>query len=91
MTEDPREPFRPMQPQEALGAFSEQLDGRFDSFAESERSKLLEAMNSEDRLLKQYIDKNRLAEWLRATFEAAQVEVETAADEATLTCNKSQG
>ncbi|KAG6002930.1 hypothetical protein E4U21_002495 [Claviceps maximensis] len=81
--QDPREPFRPMQPQEALGVFTEQLDRRFRSFSESEQSKLIEAMNYEDRLLKQHIEKNRLVSWLESTFEAAQVEVENTADEAT--------
>ncbi|KAG5999685.1 hypothetical protein E4U54_001726 [Claviceps lovelessii] len=81
--QDPREPFRPMQPQEALGVFTEQLDRRFQSFSEDEQSKLINAMNYEDRLLKQHIEKNRLVEWVEATFEAAQIEVENTADEAT--------
>lgn len=83
MTEDPREPFHPMQPQEALGVFTEQLDRRFQGFSESEQSKLIDAMKWEDRLLNQYIEKNRLVEWVRATFDAAQDEVEITADDAT--------
>ncbi|GAO18091.1 hypothetical protein UVI_02059750 [Ustilaginoidea virens] len=81
--QDPRDPFRPMQPHEALGVFTEHLDRRFQGFAESERSKLLDAMNWEDKLLSQHMDKNRLADWVRATFDAAQIEVENTADEAT--------
>lgn len=81
--EDPRDPFRPMQPQEALGVFTDDLDHRFHSFSENEQSKLIDAMNWEDKLLNQYIEKNRLVEWVRATFEAAQLEVENTADEAT--------
>lgn len=72
-----------MQPQEALGVFTEDLDRRFHGFAESERNKLIDAMNWEDKLLNQYMEKHRLAEWVKATFEAAQVEVENVADEAT--------
>lgn len=74
-----------MQPQEALGVFTDDLDHRFHSFAENEQSKLIDAMNWEDKLLNQYIEKNRLVEWVRATFEAAQLEVENTADEATRT------
>ncbi|KHN96964.1 nuclear pore complex subunit Nup133 [Metarhizium album ARSEF 1941] len=81
--QDPRDPFHPMPPQEALGVFTDQLDSRFQGFAESEQSKLTEAMKWEDKLLGQYIEKNRLVEWLRATFEAAQIEVENTVDEAT--------
>ncbi|KAG5980232.1 hypothetical protein E4U55_004255 [Claviceps digitariae] len=81
--QDPREPFRPMQPQEALGVFTEQLDRRFQSFSESERSKLIDAMNYEDKLLSQHIEQNRLVEWVETTFHAAQIEVENTADEAT--------
>ncbi|KAG6027338.1 hypothetical protein E4U41_000956 [Claviceps citrina] len=81
--QDPRDPFRPMPPQEALGVFTEQLDGRFQGFSEVERSKLLDAMSWEDRLLSQHIEKNRLVDWVRATFDAAQIEVENTADEAT--------
>lgn len=81
--QDPRDPFRPMQPQEALGAFTERLDRRFQGFSEDEQSKLIDAMNWEDKLLNQYIEKNRLVEWVRATFDAAQIEVENTADEAT--------
>ncbi|KAK9445626.1 nuclear pore complex subunit Nup133 [Metarhizium brunneum] len=83
--QDPRDPFRPMPPQEALGVFTDQLDSRFQGFSENEQSKLLDAMNWEDKLLNQYIEKNRLVEWVRATFEAAQIEVENTADEATRT------
>lgn len=72
-----------MQPQEALGAFTERLDRRFQGFSEDEQSKLIDAMNWEDKLLSQYIEKNRLVEWVRATFDAAQIEVENTADEAT--------
>lgn len=74
-----------MPPQEALGVFTDQLDSRFQGFSENEQSKLLDAMNWEDKLLNQYIEKNRLVEWVRATFEAAQIEVENTADEATRT------
>ncbi|OAA42126.1 nuclear pore complex subunit Nup133 [Metarhizium rileyi] len=83
--QDPRDPFRPMQPQEALGVFTDQLDRRFQGFAENEQSKLVDAMKWEDKLLSQYIEKNRLVDWVRATFEAAQIEVETSVDEATRT------
>jgi nuclear pore complex protein Nup133 len=72
-----------MQPQEALGVFADELDRRFQGFAESERSKLIDVMNWEDKLLNQYIEKNRLVEWVRATFEAAQIEVDNTADAAT--------
>ncbi|KAK2612338.1 hypothetical protein QQS21_001602 [Conoideocrella luteorostrata] len=81
--QDPRDPFRPMQPQEALGVFTEQLDRRFQGFAESEQSKLIEAMNWEDKLLNQYIEKNQLVKWVKETFDTAQIEVENTADEVT--------
>lgn len=74
-----------MQPQEALGAFTDHLDRRFQGFADNEQSKLIDAMNWEDKLLNQYMEKNRLADWVRATFEAAQIEVANAADEVTRT------
>lgn len=74
-TEDSRDPFRPMAPQEALGAFTEHLDRRFREMGTEFQSKLLDGMKWEDKLLKQYLDKNRLAEWLRTALEHAQREV----------------
>lgn len=40
-------------------------------------------MKWEDKILNQYVEKNRLSEWLRTTLEAAQVDVNNVADEAT--------
>ncbi|KAJ4265424.1 hypothetical protein NW762_004712 [Fusarium torreyae] len=81
--QDAREPFRPMPPHEALGAFTESLDRRFRDFEASFRAKLIELMKHEDKLLHQFIDKNRLGEWARTTLEAARVEVDSSLDTAT--------
>ena len=85
--EDSLEPFRPMQPHEALGVFTEELDMRFQGFSRTEQGKLMDAMTWEDKQLGQNMLKNRLAEWLRATFEAAQVEVENAETEEAVDVN----
>ncbi|QYT05602.1 hypothetical protein H0G86_012490 [Trichoderma simmonsii] len=66
--------FKPMSPQDALGAFSEHLDSRFRDFEAGMRSKLIDAMHHEDKLLTQYIEKNRLTEWERTALEAAQAQ-----------------
>lgn len=63
-----------MSPQDALGAFSEHLDSRFRDFEVGMRSKLIDAMHHEDKLLTQYIEKNRLTEWERTALEAAQAQ-----------------
>ncbi|KAF4966854.1 hypothetical protein FSARC_5511 [Fusarium sarcochroum] len=81
--QDAREPFRPMSPHEALGAFTESLDRRFRDFEASFRAKLIEVMKHEDKLLHQFIEKNRLGEWVRTTLEAARVEVDSSLDTAT--------
>lgn len=67
-----------MEPQESLGVFSETLDRRFQNFAEGEQAKLVEAMRWEDKVLAQYMEKNRLAQWVRSTYETAQAEVAAA-------------
>lgn len=81
--QDAREPFRPLSPQEALGSFVDHLDRRFRDFDTTFQSKLSEAMKYEDKTLHQYIEKNRLAEWVRTTLEAARVEVNSLMDDAT--------
>lgn len=70
-----------MQPQDALGAFTEALDHRCQSLKEKEQVKLIEAMNWEDKTLQQFIQKNRLSEWLRTAFETAQDELAVIAGE----------
>lgn len=44
---------------------------------------MIDAMKHEDKLLHQYIEKNRLTEWLPTTLEAARVEVDATLDDAT--------
>lgn len=74
--QDARDPFRPMLPQEALGAFTETLDRRFRDMGAEFEAKQLDAMKWEDKSLKQNIDKHRLADWLRTCFAEAQAEVQ---------------
>ncbi|KAL4725189.1 hypothetical protein ACLX1H_007335 [Fusarium chlamydosporum] len=81
--QNPREPFRPLSPNEALGAFTENLDRRFRDFETSFRTKLIEVMKHEDKLLHQFVEKNRLGEWVRTTFEAARTELDNTLDAAT--------
>ncbi|KAJ3519236.1 hypothetical protein NM208_g14203 [Fusarium decemcellulare] len=81
--QDAREPFRPLSPQEAMGAFTENLDRRFRDFDTSFRSKLIDVMKHEDKLLHQHIEKNRLGEWVRTTLDAARVDVDSSLDETT--------
>lgn len=82
-TEDPHEPFRPLSPNEALGAFTENLDRRFRDFEASFRTKLIDIMKHEDKILHQHVEKNRLGEWVRTTFEAARAELDSTLDNAT--------
>jgi nuclear pore complex protein Nup133 len=63
-----------MTPRDALGAFTEQLDRRFRDFDASMRTKLIDCMHHEDKLLTQHIEKHRLTEWLRTALEAAQAQ-----------------
>ncbi|GJN70859.1 hypothetical protein PLIIFM63780_002548 [Purpureocillium lilacinum] len=81
--QDAREPFRYTTPDEVLGVFTDSLDRRFQSFSQGEQAKLIDAMRWEDKTLTQYTSKNRLAEWVRTTFETAQAEVENITEEAT--------
>ncbi|KAF4344707.1 nuclear pore [Fusarium beomiforme] len=81
--QNPREPFRPLSPHEALGAFTENLDRRFRDFEASFRAKLIDIMKHEDKVLHQYVEKNRLGEWVRTTFEAARAELDSMLDSAT--------
>ncbi|KOS20197.1 Nucleoporin [Escovopsis weberi] len=69
--------IRPLAPAEALGAFTGHLDRRFRDFETGTQRRLLEAMQYEDQSLTKYIDKSRLAEWLRTALEAAHTELET--------------
>ncbi|ATY61949.1 nuclear pore complex subunit [Cordyceps militaris] len=82
--QDPRDPFRPMSAQEALGAFTEELDRRFRELGPEFHAKLLDAMGWEDKALKQNVDKHRLADWLRTCLAQAQAEVQQHTDEAAL-------
>ncbi|KAL6907069.1 Non-repetitive/WGA-negative nucleoporin C-terminal domain-containing protein [Trichoderma evansii] len=70
--EHARGSFKPMLPQDALGAFAEHVDRRFHDFEAGMKTKLIDAMNHEDKLLNQYIEKNRLTEWVRTALEVAQ-------------------
>lgn len=63
-----------MSPQDALGAFTEHLDRRFQDFEAAMRTKLIDSMLNEDKLLIQCVEKNRLTEWLRTALEAAQAQ-----------------
>ena len=80
-----------MSPTEALGAFTENLDRRFRDFDTAFQSKMTDAMKWEDKTLQQYIDKNRLLEWVPTTFQAAQVEVKNEIDEATEAKSAAEG
>ncbi|KAI1045139.1 hypothetical protein LB505_013196 [Fusarium chuoi] len=81
--QDPHEPFRPLSPHEALGAFTDNLDRRFRDFEASFRTKLIDIMKLEDKILHQHVEKHRLGEWVRSTFEAARVELDSTLDNAT--------
>ncbi|KAI8286481.1 Nucleoporin NUP133 [Colletotrichum sp. SAR11_240] len=76
-------PFQPFRPSDALGAFTEDLDSRFDIMEKSYRDKLLDAMKWEDSVLRKYIEKARLEEWTRTTAESAEALVAETVDEAT--------
>jgi nuclear pore complex protein Nup133 len=47
-----------MLPKDALGAFTEHVDRRFHDFEAGMKTKLIDAMNHEDKVLNQYIEKN---------------------------------
>ncbi|KAJ4145875.1 hypothetical protein LMH87_004707 [Akanthomyces muscarius] len=79
--QDERDPFRPMGPQEALGAFTEGLDRRFRDLGPEFQAKQLDAMRWEDKALKQNVEKHRLGDWLRTSLAQAQAEVQQQADE----------
>ncbi|KAL6921765.1 hypothetical protein ACHAPO_006942 [Fusarium lateritium] len=81
--QDTREPFRPQSPKEVLGAFTDNLDRRFRDFEASFRTKLIEVMKHEDKLLYQFVEKNRLGQWVHTTFEAVRVELDRTLDTAT--------
>lgn len=73
--QDARDPFRPMAPKEALGAFAEELDRRYREIGTDFQSKMIDGMKAEDKTLKQYIDKHRLSDWVRTALETAQSEI----------------
>ncbi|KAF9882358.1 nuclear pore complex subunit nup133 [Colletotrichum karsti] len=77
------DPYRPFRPSDALGAFTEDLDSRFDGMEKSFRDKLLDAMKWEDSVLRKYIEKSRLEEWSRTTAETAESLVAESVDDAT--------
>jgi nuclear pore complex protein Nup133 len=83
VVEDAQRPFRPMNPKDALGAFTTELDRRFRGFDSDFQAKLRDAMKAEDKLLSQNIEKHRLGEWVGFAFKAAKTEVEHEADMAT--------
>jgi nuclear pore complex protein Nup133 len=63
-----------MSPKDALGAFTEHVDRRFHDFEAGMKTKLIDAMHQEDKLLNQCIEKNRLTEWVRTALEVAQAQ-----------------
>lgn len=67
------ESFYPvMKPSEARGVFTDRVDRRFNDMDENFRSKLLDAMKSEDSRLKVFIDKHQLDAWHRTVLEEAE-------------------
>lgn len=80
-TENPQMPFQYTEPQESVGVFTDTLDRRFQNCAESEQAKLIEAMRWEDKVLTQYMEKNRLAQWVRSAYDTAQKELANAEEE----------
>jgi nuclear pore complex protein Nup133 len=72
-----------MQPHHALGAFSDHLDRRFRNFDADFQAKLKDAMKWEDKVLSQYIERNRVAMWLDTILDAARRDVRAELDEAT--------
>lgn len=73
-----------MVPLEAQGAFTDKLDRRFRDFDSDFQIKLKDAMKWEDRMLLQYLEKNRLAEWLPTALKTASLQVQEEADAATM-------
>ncbi|ODA80310.1 hypothetical protein RJ55_03268 [Drechmeria coniospora] len=74
--QDARDPFRYTKPEDVLGAFTDGLDRRFQSFSKNEQTKLMDAMRWEEKVLTQYMEKHHLTEWVRSAFETAQSEVD---------------
>lgn len=72
-----------MSPQEALGAFTEQLDRRFRNFDADFQTKLKTAMKDEDKVLLKNIQSHRLPGWVESTFSVASKEVTAFVDNAT--------
>lgn len=72
-----------MSPHEARGAFTEQLDHRFQNFDADFQTKLKTAMKDEDKILVKNIESHRLAEWVNSTFHVASKEVKIFVDKAT--------
>ncbi|KJZ78729.1 hypothetical protein HIM_02120 [Hirsutella minnesotensis 3608] len=79
--QNPNDPFRLIEPQDVLGAFTETLDRRFQNWKDADQIKLIEAMRHEDKVLTQYIEKNRLSRWVHWAYETAQAEAENIVEE----------
>ncbi|KAK0733265.1 Non-repetitive/WGA-negative nucleoporin C-terminal-domain-containing protein [Lasiosphaeria miniovina] len=77
-----------VKPSEALGVFTESLDGRFKKMDESFRNKLLESMKWEDSRLGSFLEKSQLENWYRSTRDCAEKTVASEIDRLTTEANK---
>jgi nuclear pore complex protein Nup133 len=62
----------PLSPQEVLGACTDELDSRFHRGDASIRERIMGDMQSEDDLLKPYIDTCRLEKWHQGALDLAR-------------------
>lgn len=80
-----------MSPQEALGAFTEEVDRRFRNFDADFQAKLKTCMKDEDKVLTKNIESHRLAGWAESAMEIAKKEVTSFADNTTARLGTANG
>lgn len=77
--------FRIVDPKEALGAYTANLDSRFSNPKASFKDALVRDLKSEDEALKSYVDACRLEKWFESTLDLAKQSIAREANEETET------
>lgn len=65
-------PITIFQPEEVLGAGTDELDHRFDEMGADVKQKHMKCMQLEDNALQPYLEKAQLGKWARAVLDLAK-------------------
>ena len=75
--------IKPIDPNELLGTYTDELDSRFNGLDGNIRDRMMKDMRAEDKALKPLIESSRLAYWHQAAIDRAKQDEEFETSEKT--------